>query len=59
MDTNLKKLKILDSLRQMDQAQMDKVLEYVNDLLGPEDSNRARKELRKRAMREIRQALRH
>jgi hypothetical protein len=57
METNPITREILQSLRGMDQEQMDKVLTYVRDVLTPKEKNRTKKAFRRQAMREIRQAL--
>jgi hypothetical protein len=56
--TNInQKHQILESLNSMDQAQAEKVLEYIKGLMAtPREGSRYQK-LKREAMKEIRQAL--
>ena len=53
----MRKLAILESLDTMDHVQMDKVLQYIKEILRQEQTTDNRK-FRKQAMEQIRLALR-
>jgi len=51
------KHQILESLDSLDQAQTEKVLEYIKGLVTPSKEATGYKKLKREAMKEIRQAL--
>ena len=51
------KHQILESLDSLDQAQTEKVLEYIKGLVNPSKEAMGYKRLKREAMKEIRQAL--
>ncbi len=53
----MRKLAILESLDAMDQVQMEKVLQYIKDVLRQEGATDSRR-FRQQAMEQIRHALR-
>ncbi|CAN5159354.1 hypothetical protein BH09BAC3_BH09BAC3_17280 [soil metagenome] len=53
----MRKLAILESLDAMDQVQMEKVLQYIKEVLRQEQANDSRR-FRQQAMEQIRRALR-
>ena len=53
----IRKLAILESLDAMDQVQMEKVLQYIKDVLRQEQAKDSRR-FRQQAMEQIRHALR-
>jgi hypothetical protein len=53
----MRKLAILESLDAMDQVQMEKVLQYIKDVLRQEQATDSRR-FRQQAMEQIRHALR-
>ena len=53
----IRKLAILESLDAMDQVQMEKVLQYIKDVLRQEQATDSRR-FRQQAMEQIRHALR-
>jgi hypothetical protein len=56
--TNIhQKHEILESLNSLDQAQAEKVLEYIKALVTPSKEAMGYKRLKREAMKEIRQAL--
>jgi len=52
----MRKLAILESLDAMDQVQMEKVLQYIKEVLKQEQSTDSRR-FRQQAMEQIRRAL--
>jgi tellurite resistance protein len=56
MNSVTKKLQILESLNDLDQAQTEKVLAYIKDMLTTTSDARYKRNKRE-AMKEIRQAL--
>lgn len=60
MSNTTQKLSILESLNALDQAQADKVLSYIKNLLNTSSEEEMRYQRFKReAMKEIRQAINH
>jgi len=58
MKTIYRKHEILESLGEMDQTQMEKVLTYIKSILNSEAAKtRAYEKFKSHALREIRQAL--
>jgi hypothetical protein len=55
---NSPKLAILQSLDEMDQNQMDEVLHYIKGVLNPPARVLDHQTLKRKALKEIRQALR-
>lgn len=53
----MRKLAILESLDAMDQVQMEKVLQYIKEVLRQEQATDSRR-FRQQAMEQIRRALR-
>jgi hypothetical protein len=54
----MSKLAILESLDSMDHAQMEKVLQYIKDVLRQEQATYNNRRFRQQAMEQIRHALR-
>lgn len=60
MSNTTQKLSILESLNALDQAQAEKVLSYIKNLLNTSSEEEMRYQRFKReAMKEIRQAINH
>lgn len=57
MKTLTKKQAILQSLEAMNASEMEKVLDYIKDMLYDHANDRNYQEFRKKAMQEIRVAL--
>lgn len=55
---SMSKLAILESLDTMDHAQMEKVLQYIKDVLRQEQATYNNRRFRQQAMEQIRLALR-
>jgi hypothetical protein len=55
---SMSKLAILESLDTMDHAQMEKVLQYIKDVLRQEQATYNSRRFRQQAMEQIRLALR-
>ena len=55
---SMSKLAILESLDSMDHAQMEKVLQYIKDVLRQEQGTYNSRRFRQQAMEQIRLALR-
>jgi hypothetical protein len=55
--TKIHKHQILESLNSMDQAQMERVLNYVRSIAHQSSAETAYERFKKNAMKEIRQAL--
>ena len=53
-----RKYQILESLEELDQAQADKVLDYIKALLTPTADEKAYQNFKRNALQEIRRALR-
>ena len=54
----MSKLAILESLDSMDHIQMEKVLQYIKDILRQEQASYNNRRFRQQAMEQIRYALR-
>ncbi len=57
MSTANQKLRILESLDELDQSQSEKVLAYIKNMLAANQSETQYKRLKRAAMKEIRKAL--
>jgi hypothetical protein len=55
---SMSKLAILESLDTMDHVQMEKVLQYIKDILRQEQATYNSRRFRQQAMEQIRHALR-
>lgn len=58
MTTKDQKLEILQSLNRLDAAQSEQVLDYIKGLLHSPETDLRRQHIRRKAMKEIGQALR-
>jgi len=57
MENLTKKQSIVQSLESMNQREMDKVVDYIRDLLYTPQNDRSHQVIKQRALKEIKEAL--
>jgi len=57
MENLTKKQSIVQSLESMNQREMDKVVDYIRDLLYTPQNDRSHQAIKQQALREIKEAL--